>query len=126
MANTFDWIEIRTQDVEDIAHFFERLFGWKILERIAEDGSPYWIFDTGEPPRLENLRRGALWLRPAGEKPRTVVYILVQDIDATLKKVVALGGKIVTPKVAEGPAFRAYFATPDGNVFGLWEEKASA
>lgn len=122
MVNTFDWIEIRTQDVEDTAHFFEQVFGWKILQRIAEDGSPYWIFDTGEDPRLENLRRGALWLRPAGDAPRTVAYIHVQDIDATLKKAVALGGKIMTPKVAERSAFRAYFATPDGNVFGLWQD----
>jgi predicted enzyme related to lactoylglutathione lyase len=126
MANTFDWIEIRTQDVEDQARFLKRLFGWKVVERIAEDGSPYWIFDTGAEPRVENLRRGALWLRPGNEAPRTVVYIHAEDIDATLKRVVALGGKVVAPRVAEGRAFRAYFATPDGNVFGLWEEKASA
>jgi len=125
MANTFDWIEIRTHDVEDSAHFFGQLFGWKVLERIAADRSPYWIFDTGAEPRVQNLRRGALWLRPADQGPRTVAYILVQDIDTTLKKVVDLGGKIVAPKVAEGPAFKAYFASPDGNVFGLWEEKAA-
>jgi predicted enzyme related to lactoylglutathione lyase len=123
MANTFDWIEIRTQNVEDTAHFFQQLFGWKVLQRIAEDGSPYWIFDTGAEPRLENLRRGAFWLHPTGEGPRTVVYIHVQDIDATLKKVVALGGKIIAPRAAEGRAFRAYFASADGNVFGLWEEE---
>lgn len=123
MSNTYDWIEIRTPDVEGSAHFFERLFGWKILKRIAADRSPYWIFDTGAEPRVENLRRGAIWLRPSGEKPRTVVYILVEDIDVTLRKVVALGGKIVGSKVAEGPAFKACFATPDGNVFGLWQEK---
>jgi predicted enzyme related to lactoylglutathione lyase len=133
MANTFDWVEIRTHNVRDTAHFFAQLFGWKVLERIAADGSPYWIFDTGQEPRVENLRRGALWLRPAknaglstgaaNEGPRTVVYILVENIDATLKRVVALGGKIVEPKVAEGRAFKAYFATPDGNIFGLWQEE---
>jgi predicted enzyme related to lactoylglutathione lyase len=123
MAQTFDWIEIRTQDIEVATRFFEELFGWKVLERIAEDGSPYWIFDTGETPRVENLRRGAFWLRPAGEEPRTVVYIHVPDIDATLNQVVALGGKVIAPKVAEGRAFRAYFAGPDGNIFGLWQEK---
>jgi len=122
MANTFDWIEIRTQDVEDTARFFAELFGWQVLQRIAEDGSPYWIFDTGGEPRLENLRRGAFWLRPASEPPRTVVYVHVDDIDATLKKAAALGGKVITPKVAIGRAFTAYFASPDGNVFGLWQD----
>lgn len=123
MTNTWDWIEIRTHDVEDSAHFFERLFGWQILKRIAADGSPYWIFDTGAEPRVENLRRGAIWLRPASEKARTVVFILVEDIDVALRKAVALGGRIVEPKAAEGPAFKAYFATPDGNIFGLWQER---
>ena len=124
--NTFDWIEIRTSDVEGTAHFFEQLFGWKVLQRISEDGSPYWIFDTGEPPRLENLRRGSFWLRPGREKPRTVAYIHVLDIDATLTRVVSLGGRVVEPKVVEGSNFRAFLASPDGNVFGLWQDKPLA
>jgi predicted enzyme related to lactoylglutathione lyase len=123
MPNTFDWIEIRTHDVERSALFFEKLLGWKVQQKIAAEGSPYWIFDTGETPRPENLRRGAFWLRPAGEGPRVVAYILVKDIEATLKKVVDLGGRVKAPKSAEGQAFKAYFADPDGNVFGLWAEE---
>ena len=51
-----------------------------------------------------------------------VVYILVQDIDAVLLRVAKLGGVVVAEKVPEGNDFRACFADPDGNVFGLWEE----
>ena len=123
MANTFDWVEISTKDVEAAASFFEQLFGWQVVQKIAADGSAYWIFDTGGMPRLENLRRGALWLRPADELPRMALYVYVDSIDAVLDKVVALGGRVIAPKAAQGRAFRAHFADPDGNVFGLWEER---
>ncbi len=123
MANTFDWVEIRTEDVDRAANFFERLFGWQVVEKIAADGSPYWIFETGDTPRVENLRRGALWLRPVDEHPSVVVYVHVESIDAALEKAVALGGRVIAPKAAQGSAFRAHFAGPDGTVFGLWEER---
>ena len=122
MTNTFDWVEIRTGDVEKAAGFFAKLFGWEVIRRLDAGGRDYWIFDTGAEPRLENLRRGALWLKPTDESPRVVVYVLVDDIESILDKVVALGGRVVASKQPEGPAFKAYFADPDGNVFGLWQE----
>jgi predicted enzyme related to lactoylglutathione lyase len=122
MANTFDWVEIRAKDVGQAARFYEGLFGWKVVRKEATEGSDYWIFDTGDQPRVQNLRRGGICLRPDAEATGVVVYILVDDIDTVLKKATELGGEIVAPKAAEGPAFRAYFADPSGNVFGLWEE----
>ena len=123
MSNTFDWIEIRTGDMKATANFYESLFGWKIIEKETADGLDVWIFDTAGEPRLQNLRRGGIWLRPKGEPLGVVVYIVVDDIEATLKKVTELGGEIITPKTQQGPAFRACFTDPSGNMFGLWEEK---
>jgi predicted enzyme related to lactoylglutathione lyase len=123
MANTFDWIEIRTNHIEETAQFFESLFGWQITRKLDADGSPVWLFDTGGEPRLENLRRGGLWLRPADERPGVVVYILVEDINETLQKAVELGGNIVAHKSSQGSAFKAFFTDPSGTLFGLWEEK---
>jgi len=61
MSNAFDRIEIRTNDIEKTARFFESLFGWKITEKETADGFDVWIFDTGDEPRLQNLRRGGIW-----------------------------------------------------------------
>jgi predicted enzyme related to lactoylglutathione lyase len=123
MANTFDWIEIRTNHIDETAQFFKSLFGWQITHKLDADGSPVWLFDTGGEPRLENLRRGGLWLRPEDEQPGVVVYILVEDIDETIQKAVELGGNIVAPKSPQGSAFKAFFTDPSGTLFGLWEEK---
>ncbi len=125
MANTFDWIEIGTRDIEKTAAFYEEVFGWRVVRKDGADGTAVWIFDTGGEPRVENLRRGGMWLRPHHE-PDVVVYILVDDIEATLRKVTELGGRIVIPKTPQGSCWRAAFADPDGNTLALWEEKAVA
>jgi predicted enzyme related to lactoylglutathione lyase len=64
MANTFDWIEIMTANIEETANFYEILFGWKIIQKDTAEGLDVWIFDTGGEPRVQNLRRGGIWLRP--------------------------------------------------------------
>ena len=123
MPNTFDWIEIRTSDIEASAHFYESLFAWKMQRKVTADGLDLWLFDTGGEPRLENLRRGGIWLRAKGEPLGVVVYIVVDDIEVVLKKAIEFGGKVIGSKAPQGSAYRAYFADPDGNIFGLWEEK---
>lgn len=123
MANTFDWLEIRTRNIEEGAAFYEGVFGWTVVEEETTEGVDYWIFDTGGEPRIENLRRGGMWLRPDGETLGVVVYIVVDDIEATLKKVTESGGTTVTPKTPQGAGARACFSDPSGNVLGLWEEK---
>ena len=122
MSNTFDWIEIKTGNIEETANFYESLFGWKIIEKEIAEGFDVWIFDTGGEPRLQNLRRGGIWLRPKGESLGVVVYIVVENIETILKRVTERGGKVVTPKTPQGPAYRACFTDPSGNLFGLWEE----
>ena len=126
MANTYDWIEIRTSNIETTADFYESLFGWKITEKETADGFDVWIFDTGSEPRVQNLRRGGIWLRPKGEPLGVVVYIVVDDIEATLRRVMELGGKTVSPKAPLGSGYGAYLTDPSGNLLGLYEEKRSA
>jgi len=123
MANTFGWVEIKTRHIDETANFYQSLFGWKIVQEDTAEGFDVWIFDTGGEPRVENLRRGGIWSRPAGEPLGVVVYIEVDDIATILEKVTELGGKVVGPKTPQGSSYRAYFADPSGNMFGLWEEE---
>ena len=120
--NTFDWVEITASDLEATASFYESLFGWRVVRKEPAGESEYWIFETGGAPRTENLRRGGIGQRSEEEGPGVVVYVLVQDIDAALRKVMDLGGTVVVPKTSQGSSWRACFADPSGNVLGLWEE----
>ncbi len=123
MANTFDWVEIRTTDMERTARFYETLFGWKIVQKESTEGFDYWIFDTGDKPRMHNIQRGGIWLRPNDESLGIVVYIVVEDIETVLRRVIELGGEVLVPKTPQGSAFKAYFRDINGNLFGLWEER---
>jgi len=126
MPNTFDWIEIRTHNIEETAHFYESLFGWEITQKETTGEFDVWLFDTGGEPRVQNLRRGGIWLRPKSEPLGVVVYIAVDDIDATLKRVTELGGKVAISKVPLGAGYGAYFTDPNENLLGLYEDgKAS-
>jgi predicted enzyme related to lactoylglutathione lyase len=74
MSNTFGWVEIRTKDMEKTADFYERLVGRRVITKDIADGLDVLIFDTGDEPRIQNLRRGGIWLRPKGEPLGVVVY----------------------------------------------------
>lgn len=123
MTNTFDWIEIRTHDIDLTAAFYESLFDWKVNRRETAGGAAVWIFDTGDQPRLENLRRGGIWLRPPGDPLGLVVYILVNDIESTLNRIIEFGGKVVTQKAPVGAGYAAYFTDPNGNLLALYQDR---
>ena len=110
--------------MEGTANFFENLFVWKVTEKVTAGGSDVWIFETGGEPRVENLRRGGIWLRPKDQPLGVVVYIFVEDIELILEKVIELGGTVVSHKAPLGGGYGAYFTDPGGNVFGLYEEKS--
>jgi predicted enzyme related to lactoylglutathione lyase len=61
------------------------------------------------------------WSRTYEEAPEVPRPIMVDTIAATLKAVVANGGKIVQPMGMDAPEKTARFSDPAGNVLGLGE-----
>ena len=62
--------------------------------------------------------------RPPSREPGILTYIMVDDIDATVAKLVAAGGRLVTPKTKISPAGDCFgtFLDPAGNLLGLYQE----
>ncbi len=92
-------------------------------EKEIAGGSDVWIFDTCSEPRVENLRRGGIWLRPHGESLGIVVYVFVKDIESIVDQVEKLGGKVVSAKAPVGTGYAASITDPSGILLGLYEEK---
>ena len=63
-------------------------------------------------------------MRPKDEPLGVVVYVMVDDIEALVKKVTELGGKLVAPKMPLGAGHGALFEEPGGNMLGLYEERS--
>jgi len=110
------YVEIPATDPDASARFYESVFDWK--SRTRGDGARAFDDSTGSVS-------GAF---VTGRTPHTTVdvmtYVMVDDLDATLARVTAAGGKIVQPRTVIGPSGDAYafFADPAGNVFGLYQE----
>jgi predicted enzyme related to lactoylglutathione lyase len=111
------YVEIPAVDIQRSAEFYARSFGWK--SRTRGDGS--LAFDDGVG------QVSGTWVR--GRRPMTevglLIYIMVDDIEATIGKVTAAGGEIVQPVGADAPEITARFRDPGGNVLGLYQQPAN-
>ena len=107
-------VEIPAANVEGAGKFYQQLFGWKISYDSTQNYSMWEAGDGDSYGGFPQVSEEA----PAGH---VLVYIASDDIDADLKKVEQLGGKILHPK-AEIPqtGWYAFFQDPTGNVLGLY------
>ena len=93
-----------------------------------------WQFNAIETPQGEILAyetpggaRGSVRSVMANEIPKSLNYILVQDLDAAEKKVKDLGGEIVLPKV-DVPQMGSFFwfKVPGGPILACWADAPSS
>ena len=108
------YLEIPTSDVARSVRFYEAVFGWKTRRR--GDGKTAFDDAVGEV--------SGSWVtgRASSPTPGLLLYVMVDSVDATAKRVVAQGGRIVQPIGGDAPEITARFADPDGNVLGLYQE----
>jgi predicted enzyme related to lactoylglutathione lyase len=105
--------EIPAVNPEAAGKFYQELFGWK-LQHDHELNYSMWEDGTGSGGGFPAVSDET----PAGQ---VLVYIDSEDIDADLKKVEELGGKVLRKK-DEIPqtGWFAFFKDPTGNVVGLY------
>ena len=106
-------VEIPAANTDAASRFYAALFGWKIIP-VPEMNYVMWEDGTGAGGGFPQVSEES----PAG---RVLVYIDSDDIEADLKKVVQLGGKVLRAKT-EIPqmGWFAIFQDPDNNVLALY------
>ncbi len=108
------YVEIPATDIERSAAFYHAVFGWNIRQR----GDGHKAFDDG----VGEVSGAWVQGRPPAAKPGLLVYVMVDNVEAAIKAVVANGGAIVQPIGADAPEITARFTDPAGNVIGLYQE----
>ena len=109
------YLQIPAADVDATAGFYERALGWTIRRR--DDGSTAFD-DTAAVVSGEWV----LDRQPAGDAG-VLVHIKVDDVEATLEKIVEAGGEVVVPRTPQGDDIAyATFRDPAGNVLGIFQE----
>jgi len=111
------YLEIPAKTGEASADFYSKIFGWKVRRR----GDGEVAFD--DPNGVSGT-----WVKESDRTPGETIrtYIMVDDIDTTLKQIVAAGGLVSKPRAEIVPdggmgAF-AIFTDPVGVEFGLYED----
>ncbi len=106
-------IEISSKDREASGKFYSGLFDWKVTQ-IPE--MQYATFETG-PGSVGGGFNPVRDDYPAGT---VTFYVETDDIEATLAKAQALGGKILGHKTEiQGVGWFGVFSDPTGNMIGL-------
>ncbi len=107
------WYELMTADPDGSIAFYEAVIGWKVGDKPAGE-LDYRQIDTDN-----GAVGGMLTLSPQmlanGAKPLWIVYLGVDDVDATVAKISQRGGAIhIPPKDLEGVGRMAMIADPQG------------
>ncbi len=116
MGNPIVHFEIGCRDRARSVEFYSKLFdGWTI-----EDDGPSAKIRTGTDVGGH--------INALGHEPHNYVtfYVRVDDVQTSLDKAVALGGKALLPVVPLPGGQFSWFADPEGNIVGLYQDPPKA
>lgn len=108
------YIELPSRAIKESSEFYSKVFGWKT--RTRNDGSV--AFDDTVNQVSGSWRTDRNPVQEIG----LLVYIMVDDIELTMKAILENGGKIVQPVGMDAPEITARFSDPTGNIFGLYQQ----
>ncbi len=112
--------EIGCKDLETTKKFYGSLFGWEY-----PPGAPNMAMVGNLGAHVPKPTPGiGGHLNALGHPPHQYVrvYVQVDDILATLKKIESMGGKTLVPMTeVPGMGHFAWFHDPEGNAIGLWK-----
>jgi predicted enzyme related to lactoylglutathione lyase len=112
------WVDTWQPDADAAMSFYTELFGWEVEDTMPDgvEGSHYMC-------RLRGRDVAAIASRPEGAPQVTAwtTYVWVDDVDATVAKVLEGGGKVLKePFDSLDGGQIAVIADPAGAALGLW------
>ncbi len=113
-VNPIVHLDIPAKDPAATSKFYADLCGWQIQ---VDEPSQYHMFSAqGGPGGGFPLADGTNY-----KTDEIIPYVGTDDIDAFLKKVEQVGGKLLGPKVdMPGIGAYAFFSDPSGNRMGVY------
>ncbi|MBV8215708.1 MAG: VOC family protein [Verrucomicrobia bacterium] len=122
---TFCWAELSTNDQQAAKAFYSKIFGWTPDDLPIGPDQFYTMF------QLEQRVVGATCTlsqdqREHGVPPHWMLYVAVEDADATTAKAESLGARTLAEPFDVFDAGRmAVIQDPTGAIFSIWQAKSS-
>lgn len=117
---TIAWHDLTVPNAEQVRDFYQAVVGWKPDPVKMGDYNDYsMITPTGEAVSGVCHARGMNANIPA----QWLMYVIVEDVEASARKCVELGGKVITgPRELGGSTF-AVIQDPAGAVCAIYQPK---
>jgi uncharacterized protein len=117
----FCWTDLATNDAACAKEFYAKLFGWAVEDIPYGEGEFYSMMKK-EERNVTALAPLPADLHAQGVPSHWMVYVCVDDADATASKVEAAGGiTIIAPMDVFDQGRFGMFRDPQGGVFGIWQ-----
>jgi predicted enzyme related to lactoylglutathione lyase len=120
--------EIQASEPQALIEFYGKMFDWSFSKW---EGGEYWLVGTGEVG-APGINGGLLPRRGPRPEEGAAVNAFVctvdgADLDKSLALLKELKGTVAVPRMpVPGVGWLAYAKDPDGNIFGMMQNDASA
>ena len=123
MGNAVIHFELMSKEPEKVSAFYAKVFDWQVTHHPEIN---YRIVETGAEGEMHGINGGIVKPDKPGPWPGNMLfYILVDDLAAYRRKVVAAGGTInIEEQKVAGMGKFCLFTDPEGRMMGLWKAKA--
>lgn len=120
LVGSITWADLTVEDAARVRDFYKDVVGWTATE---VDMGGYHDFCMNQPEDAKTVA-GVCHARGSNASlpPQWLLYITVQDVDASIERCVALGGQVIAPARDYGGAGRyAVLRDPAGAAFAVFE-----
>ena len=111
-----DYVEFPASDINATKAFFAEVFGWSF----SDDYGPGYT-DCPDGGIMIGFFKAEL--KASTENGSALITLYSSNLEKTLEKVKAAGGKIVKPTFSFPGGRRFQFTEPSGNEFAVWSDK---
>lgn len=125
-TGAFCWFELATSDQAAAKRFYQALFDWSVTDSPIGPGEVYSMFkiDDRSVAAAHTMRADQ---RAQGVPPNWLVYVAVEDADASATRAATLGGTVLAPPFDVFDAGRmAVLQDPTGAGFAIWQPNKHA
>ncbi|MEX6688934.1 VOC family protein [Danxiaibacter flavus] len=114
------WLDLTVENAESVKRFYEQVAGWTASGLSMGDYEDYVMMSNDEPVAGICHNKGVNINLP----PQWLNYITVENLDASIEKCIALGGRVVDgPRHAQGASSFVVIQDPGGAYVALMEQK---
>ena len=114
---SFTWAELTVSDPDASERFLNEVLGWTSTTEEME-GVAYRMLRRGDRPVAGIMPMDESW-GPEPPPPHWMVYLAVDDTDATCERAAELGGTVCVPATDIAPGRFAVLEDPTGATFSV-------